>query len=115
MREGEIRALGQIAGRSIARPSAVARDVHGAVTRRQIASQFGNTPVGATESIFVDMSYSTGLKLISPPEFMQALSEGNDPSAQDIVQVVPGRANVYAGGRMKVVGGGQKWQSPVAS
>jgi zinc/manganese transport system substrate-binding protein len=52
----------------------------------QIAGQFGNTPVGATESIFVDMSYATGLKLISPPEFMQALSEGNDPSAQDIVQ-----------------------------
>jgi zinc/manganese transport system substrate-binding protein len=42
--------------------------------------------VGATESIFVDMSYSTGLKLISPPEFMQALSQGNDPSAQDIVE-----------------------------
>jgi zinc/manganese transport system substrate-binding protein len=52
----------------------------------QIAGQFGNTPVGATESIFVDMSYSTGLKLISPPEFMRALSEGNDPSAQDIVE-----------------------------
>jgi hypothetical protein len=24
-------------------------------------------------------------------------------------------ANVYTGGRMNVVGGGQKWQSPVAS
>jgi pimeloyl-ACP methyl ester carboxylesterase len=34
MREGEIRALGEIAGRSIARPSTVARDVHGAVTKR---------------------------------------------------------------------------------
>src|SRR4051794_22734535 len=34
MREGEIRALGEIAGRSIARPSGVARDVHGAVTER---------------------------------------------------------------------------------
>ena len=52
----------------------------------QIAGQFANTPVGATESIFVDMSYSTGLKLLSPPEFMRALSEGNDPSAQDIVE-----------------------------
>ena len=29
--------------------------------------------------------------------------------------LVPGRANVYAGGRMNVVGGGQKWQSPVVS
>jgi zinc/manganese transport system substrate-binding protein len=52
----------------------------------QIAGQYGNTPVGATESIFVDMSYTTGLKLMSPPEFMRALSEGNDPSAQDIVE-----------------------------
>jgi zinc/manganese transport system substrate-binding protein len=49
----------------------------------QIASQFGGTSVGATESIFVDMAYTTNLHLISPPEFMQALSEGNDPSARD--------------------------------
>jgi pimeloyl-ACP methyl ester carboxylesterase len=34
VREGEIRALGEIAGKSIARPSAVARDVHHAVTSR---------------------------------------------------------------------------------
>lgn len=52
----------------------------------QIASQYGQTPVGATESIFVDLSYATNLKLISPPAFMQALSEGNDPSARDIVE-----------------------------
>jgi zinc/manganese transport system substrate-binding protein len=50
----------------------------------QISMQFGNTPVGATESIFVDLSYATGLKLITPPEFMNALSEGADPPAQDI-------------------------------
>ena len=55
---------------------------HGLIN--QIASQFGGTPVGATESIFVDMAYTTGLNLITPPEFMQALSEGNDPSARDI-------------------------------
>jgi zinc/manganese transport system substrate-binding protein len=52
----------------------------------QIAGGYGNTPVGATESIFVDLAYTTGLKLITPPEFMQALSEGNDPSAQDIAE-----------------------------
>jgi zinc/manganese transport system substrate-binding protein len=50
----------------------------------QIAGQFSETPVGATESIFVDMSYSTGLKLITPLEFMTAISEGEDPSARDI-------------------------------
>jgi zinc/manganese transport system substrate-binding protein len=50
----------------------------------QIGSQFGGTPVAATESIFVDMAYTTGLRLISPPEFMNAIAEGNDPSARDI-------------------------------
>jgi zinc/manganese transport system substrate-binding protein len=50
----------------------------------QINGQYANAPVGATESIFVDMSYATGLKLLTPPEFMQAISEGNDPAAQDI-------------------------------
>jgi zinc/manganese transport system substrate-binding protein len=50
----------------------------------QIASRFGGTQVGATESIFVDMAYATGLNLISPAEFMNAISEGNDPSARDV-------------------------------
>jgi zinc/manganese transport system substrate-binding protein len=52
----------------------------------QINGEFGNAPVAATESIFVDMAYATGLKLISPPEFMQAISEGNDPAARDIAE-----------------------------
>ena len=52
----------------------------------QINGQFGNVPVGATESIFIDMAYATGLKLLTPPEFMQAISEGNDPAAQDIAE-----------------------------
>ena len=55
---------------------------HGLIN--QIAAQFGGTPVGATESIFVDMAYTTGLNLITPAEFMRAVSEGNDPSARDI-------------------------------
>jgi zinc/manganese transport system substrate-binding protein len=50
----------------------------------QISTQFGGTPLGSTESIFVDMGYTTGLNLISPAEFMQAVSEGNDPTARDI-------------------------------
>jgi zinc/manganese transport system substrate-binding protein len=50
----------------------------------KIASQYSNVPVGATEAIFVDMAYTTGLNLISPPEFMNAISEGNDPSARDV-------------------------------
>jgi zinc/manganese transport system substrate-binding protein len=50
----------------------------------QINSQFGGTQVGATESIFVDMAYTTGLNLVSPAEFMNAVAEGNDPSARDV-------------------------------
>ncbi len=52
----------------------------------QINGQFANAPVGSTESIFVDMSYATGLRLLTPPEFMQAISEGNDPAARDIAE-----------------------------
>jgi zinc/manganese transport system substrate-binding protein len=50
----------------------------------QIASQYGGVPVGATESIFVDMAYTLGLNLISPAEFMQAMAEGNDPTVRDV-------------------------------
>jgi zinc/manganese transport system substrate-binding protein len=50
----------------------------------EIASQYGGAPVGATESIFVDMASTTGLNLISPPEFMQAVAQGNDPTARDV-------------------------------
>ncbi len=47
-------------------------------------AEFGGTPVGATESIVVDLADSTGLQVISPPSFMMALSEGSDPTAQDL-------------------------------
>jgi zinc/manganese transport system substrate-binding protein len=50
----------------------------------QIADEFGGTPVGATESIVAELTEATGLQLLTPPEFMNALSEGNDPSAQDL-------------------------------
>lgn len=50
----------------------------------QIASTYANAPVGATESIFVYVAHATGLNLVTPPEFMQALSEGNDPTARDL-------------------------------
>jgi zinc/manganese transport system substrate-binding protein len=49
-----------------------------------IKQQFAGTPVASTESIFVYMANATGLKIITPPGFMKAVSEGNDPSAQDI-------------------------------
>ena len=52
----------------------------------EIKKDFGGVKVASTESIFVYLANATGLDLVSPPAFMQAVSEGNDPSAQSIVQ-----------------------------
>ena len=52
----------------------------------KIRSSFSGAPVGATESIFVYMAQALGLNLVSPPEFMQAVAEGNDPPAQTVAQ-----------------------------
>ncbi|MDA4115415.1 MAG: zinc ABC transporter substrate-binding protein [Thaumarchaeota archaeon] len=49
-----------------------------------IKQMFGGAPVASTESIFVYMANATGLDVVSPPGFMQAVAEGNDPSAQDV-------------------------------
>ena len=68
MREGEIRALGEIAGRTVARPSAVARDVHGAVTER-VFSALGplGTPVRLIHDAVSTASYrGVGAALRAP-------------------------------------------------
>jgi zinc/manganese transport system substrate-binding protein len=49
----------------------------------QIKAQYSGTPVGASESIFAMLSPALGLNLITPPEFMKAISEGTDVSAAD--------------------------------
>ena len=51
-----------------------------------IKAQFAGTKVGSTESIFVYLADALGLNLISPPEFMQAVAEGNDPPAAAVAQ-----------------------------
>jgi zinc/manganese transport system substrate-binding protein len=51
-----------------------------------IRSSFGGVPVGSTESIFVYLAQALGVNLISPPEFMQAISEGSDPPAQTVAE-----------------------------
>lgn len=51
-----------------------------------IRNAFHGTPVGATESIFVYLAQALDLNLISPPEFMQAVAEGNDPPADTVAQ-----------------------------
>ena len=49
----------------------------------QIKSTYAGTPVGASESIFALMAPALGLKLITPPAFLTAISEGTEPTAAD--------------------------------
>jgi zinc/manganese transport system substrate-binding protein len=52
----------------------------------EIRAQFAGRKVASTESIFVYLANATGLNLVSPPAFMDAVAEGNDPPAQSVVQ-----------------------------
>jgi zinc/manganese transport system substrate-binding protein len=52
----------------------------------EIRTKFAGVSVGATESIFVYMADYLGLNLISPPEFMDAVAEGNDPPASAVIK-----------------------------
>jgi zinc/manganese transport system substrate-binding protein len=52
----------------------------------EIRQQFAGTKVASTESIFEYLANATGLDLVSPPAFMEAVAEGNDPPAQSVVQ-----------------------------
>jgi zinc/manganese transport system substrate-binding protein len=49
----------------------------------QIKSRYAGVPVGASESIFALQAPALGLKLITPSNFMKALSEGTEVSPQD--------------------------------
>lgn len=51
-----------------------------------IKQQFGGTKVAATEDIFAYLADAAGLDLISPPAFIEAVAEGNDPPAQSVVE-----------------------------
>jgi zinc/manganese transport system substrate-binding protein len=51
--------------------------------RAEIKQNYSGTPVGATESIFAYLASDLGLNLISPPDFLKAISEGTDPTAAD--------------------------------
>lgn len=49
----------------------------------EIKTKYAGTPVGASESIFSPLSDALGLNLLTPPEFLKAISEGTDPSPAD--------------------------------
>lgn len=49
----------------------------------EIKTKYAGTPVGASESIFAPLSAALGLRLLTPPSFLKAISEGADPSPRD--------------------------------
>jgi zinc/manganese transport system substrate-binding protein len=51
-----------------------------------IKQTYGGTQIGGTESIVVYLANASGLDLISPPDFMNAVSEGNDPPTQTVAE-----------------------------
>jgi zinc/manganese transport system substrate-binding protein len=48
-----------------------------------IRARYAGTPVGASESIFAPLADALGLHLLTPQSFLNAISEGADPTAQD--------------------------------
>ncbi|MCI4348788.1 MAG: zinc ABC transporter substrate-binding protein, partial [Thermoplasmata archaeon] len=65
----------------------------------EIRGQFSGTPVASTESIFQYLANSTGLNLISPVAFMDAVAEGNDPPAPSVTQF----QNQLEGGNVSIL------------
>ncbi|HJP77624.1 MAG TPA: zinc ABC transporter substrate-binding protein [Pseudonocardiaceae bacterium] len=48
-----------------------------------IKSKYAGTPIGASESIVSPLAEGIGLNLITPETFLDAISEGSDPTAAD--------------------------------
>lgn len=48
-----------------------------------IKHRYAGTPIGASESILAPLAQALGLKLLTPPTFLKAVSEGTDPSTAD--------------------------------
>ncbi len=48
-----------------------------------IRARYGGTRIGASESIVAPLAKALGLRLLTPPAFLRAISEGTDPTAGD--------------------------------
>jgi zinc/manganese transport system substrate-binding protein len=48
-----------------------------------IRSRYAGTPVGASESIFALLAPALGLRLVTPTGFLNAVSQGTDPTSRD--------------------------------
>lgn len=49
----------------------------------RIKGQYRQTPIGASESVVAPLAETLGLKLMTPASFLDAIAQGNEPSAQD--------------------------------
>jgi zinc/manganese transport system substrate-binding protein len=52
-----------------------------------IRNKYGGIPIGASESIVTPLAEGLGLKMATPESFLDAVSEGNDPTAADKITV----------------------------
>ncbi len=52
-----------------------------------IRRTYKGVPVGASESIFAPLAQALGLRLMTPPSFLKAISEGTEPTASDITTI----------------------------
>ncbi|HWE91331.1 MAG TPA: zinc ABC transporter substrate-binding protein [Pseudonocardiaceae bacterium] len=48
-----------------------------------IKAKYAGTPIGASESIVTPLAEGLGLKMLTPESFLDAISEGNDPTVAD--------------------------------
>jgi zinc/manganese transport system substrate-binding protein len=48
-----------------------------------VRARYGGTPIGASESIVTPLAAALGLHLLTPPTFLDAISEGTEPTAAD--------------------------------
>jgi zinc/manganese transport system substrate-binding protein len=49
----------------------------------EIKRKYGGTPVGASESIVTPLAEGLDLELLTPESFLDAISEGVDPTGKD--------------------------------
>lgn len=49
----------------------------------EIRTRYAGTPVGASESMFSPLAQALGLTVLTPAAFLEAISEGSDPTAGD--------------------------------
>ncbi|MEV6833374.1 zinc ABC transporter substrate-binding protein [Streptomyces sp. NPDC051133] len=48
-----------------------------------VKAKYAGTPIGASESIVTPLAEGLGLKMLTPETFLDAMSEGSDPTAKD--------------------------------